>query len=72
MLVNIFVMSTESKHKPNNFYRVKNLKKMKDDELKEFLDWFINIHPFSEKLYSSVPERLKKYFESYEKNNEIN
>lgn len=65
-------MSTESKHKPNNFYRVKNLKKMKDDELKEFLDWFINIHPFSEKLYSSVPERLKKYFESYEKNNEIN
>lgn len=65
-------MTTDSRVKQNNFYRVKNLKKMKEEELKEFLDWFINIHPFSEKLYNSVPEKLKKYFESYEKNNENN
>ncbi len=37
--------------------------KMKKDELEELLLWFFNLHPFSEKILTHLPENLKKYFE---------
>ncbi|MCS7316762.1 MAG: hypothetical protein NZZ41_00365 [Candidatus Dojkabacteria bacterium] len=53
--------------KSDKKYKVKNIKKMTNEELKEFLDWFLNLNKFSEKAYLSCPEKLKKYFEECEK-----
>lgn len=37
--------------------------KFKKDELEDLLFWFFNLHPFSEKILTTLPENLKKYFE---------
>lgn len=52
-------------------YRVVSADFVKNkEELAKFMLWFLNIHPFSEKLYLSVPDELKKYFEENKGKNE--
>lgn len=48
-----------------------NLEKAKASELHDILNWFLNLHPFSERLVETAPEHLKKFFEE-KKNDEKN
>ncbi|MEM4605968.1 MAG: hypothetical protein QW103_02970, partial [Candidatus Pacearchaeota archaeon] len=57
---------------PGKKYKIVGLKKASNEDVKALLDWFLNIHPFTEKLYNSAPESVKKFFQEVETQNQNN
>lgn len=57
---------------PGKKYKIVGIKKASTEDLKAILDWFLNIHPFTEKLYNSAPETVKKFFQEVDLNQSQN
>lgn len=54
---------------PGKKYKLVGIKKASNEDVKAILEWFLNIHPFTEKLYNSAPENVKKFFQEINQEN---